>query len=701
MHKKYSQILPLIISLAYIDQCAALSLSLHDVADRTSNEAGEYEVTETVHVVIMGVAGCGKTTVAGILHDRWGWDSAEADEFHPQANVEKMHSGIPLSDEDRWPWLHSIRAWMSEKENDGKSTIVTCSALKKSYRDVLRKGSARVIFMHLDGERTLLATRLGARTGHFMPASLLDSQYATLEPLEPTELGARIDIGATPTQIANTIEHSVHEILHAKKTKPHTQTRGNEEAGRQVPQGIVGVYGLGVMGSALARNLARHFPTVVTNIDPSYTTRFIADHAHEGTIIGAATMGEFIASLKRPRTILLMVTAGDPVDSVLHELSAHLESGDIVVDMGNSHFLDTRRRELAMRQLGIHFLGCGTSGGQEGALKGPALMIGGNRRAYEHIQPIFETIAARAKDGKSCAVYLGPDGAGHLTKTLHNGIEYAEMQVIAEVTSLLHSCCGLDNPETAKVLEEWNRGELSSYLLQISADILRPEDDFIDQICDRASHKGTGAWSTMIGVELGVNTSMLASALFARLESQSSLRDAWPHSHTGDNTHDQRKKAHSELTPDDLRRAMWLAKLVAYTQGFEVIEAASAHYKWDIALAPLCQGWKAGCIIRCAMLDDFADILTDGSPQDILLKNAGRVEDYLPSLRKAVSIAALNHIPLADLPAALSVIESLRSRRLPSALIQAQRDYFGAHGVELLGKNGLFHGPWHDKDSAV
>lgn len=662
-------------------------------------------MAETIHVVIMGVAGCGKTTVAGILQDRWGWDVAEADEFHPQANVDKMHSGIPLTDEDRWPWLETIRAWMTEKENEGRSTIVTCSALKKSYRDVLRRGGARVLFMHLDGDRDLLASRLAARTGHFMPASLLDSQYATLEPLQPDELGAVVDIAGTPTEIANDVQAKIKHILSARGA-------GNDDAHATAD---VGVYGLGVMGAALARNLAGHFTTAVTNIDPAYTDRFMAAHGGEGRFVPAVGAAEFVANLRRPRKILLMVTAGPAVDSVLAELSEHLDSGDVVVDMGNSHFRDTRRREVLMRQRGIQFVGCGTSGGEEGALTGPALMVGGTDESYAVLRPVFEAIAARAGDGTSCAVHVGPDGAGHLTKTLHNGIEYAEMQVIAEVYHLLRYFLQLDNDAVADVLEGWADGELSSYLLEISGAILRTGGDFIDQISDRASHKGTGAWSTMIGVELGVDVSMLAGALFARFASTSRLRGAWAAGDAaGGASGDAAASAASyaagaagdaprpggasalavDLDAEDLRRAMWLAKLVAYAQGLEVIRAASAAYDWNVDLSAVCRGWRAGCIIRCAMLDEFARLVESGDPMDILTKHSARVEEYLPSLRKVVSAAALAQAPILNLPATLAYLDAARSKRLPTALIQAQRDYFGAHGFEMLGKEGLFHGPW-------
>ncbi|MDO5035176.1 MAG: NADP-dependent phosphogluconate dehydrogenase [Actinomycetaceae bacterium] len=646
-------------------------------------------MSEPIHVVVMGVSGSGKTTVAGILQDRWGWEFAEADEFHPQANIDKMHAGIPLTDEDRAPWLKLIREWMTSQEKAGKSTIVTCSALKKGYRDVLREGGAPVVFMHLDGDHSLLASRLAARTDHFMPPSLLDSQFATLEDLTADELGAVVDIAGTPAEIASQIEVKIKELTHDS-----ARTSAVEPAEATAN---VGLYGLGVMGSALARNIAsRGFKTAVLNIDPQQTDRFMEAYGSQGEFVPAKSAAEFVASLERPRKILVMVTAGAPVDSVLAELSPHLESGDIVVDMGNSNFRDTRRREVAMRQRGLYFVGTGTSGGEEGALTGPALMIGGADAAYEQLRPIFEAIAARAEDGATCAVHVGPDGAGHLTKTLHNGIEYADMEVIAEIYHLLHGAFGRSNAEIADLFEAWNDTELRSYLLEISAAILRytsDGEDFIEKVSDRAGHKGTGAWSSMIGIELGVDVGMLVNSLLARFASASKTRDAWPALEVAPYPADA-----FGVSDESLREALLLAKLVAYTQGLGVIRAASDSFEWGIDLAGVCRGWRAGCIIRGAMLDDFANVLDGGAdPASILLSSADLVEQYLPSLRRVVAAASLAGAPSVALGSALNYLESVRADRLPTALIQAQRDYFGAHGFERVDMEGKgFHGPWHD-----
>ena len=656
-------------------------------------------MNEPVHVVVMGVSGSGKTTVAAILQDRMGWEFAEADEFHPQANIDKMNNGIPLTDEDRWPWLNTIRDWMTNQEKQGKSTVVTCSALKYSYRDVLRRGTAPVIFMHLDGDRELLASRLAARTDHFMPASLLDSQYATLEELRTDELGAVVDIAGSPAEIASEIEQKINKLIEKSEPVPADADSGEALAD-------VGVYGLGVMGAALARNIAsRGYTTAVINIDSATTDSFILNHGDDGDFVPKKKVKDFVEAIERPRKILLMVTAGPAVDSVVADLLPHLDSGDIVVDMGNSHFPDTRRREVSLRQRGIYFVGCGTSGGESGALTGPALMVGGADSAYTQLRPLMESIGARADDGATCAVHVGPGESGHFVKMVHNGIEYADMQLIAEIYHLLHESWGLSNSEVADIFAEWNEGELASYLLEISSEILRYSEgdtDFIDLVSDRAAHKGTGAWSTMIATELGVNVSVLSSALFARFASGSKLRARWPESATSNDggnggAADTRRAGDQDVTVEELRESLLVAKRVAYAQGFDLIRTASAEFGWEVDLAQVCLGWRAGCIIRGAMLDEFAEILAnDGAPEDILLARADDIERWLPSMRKVVSTSTAAGMPVLAMGVALSYMEESRAKRLPTALIQAQRDFFGAHGFERIDQEGVgFHGPWH------
>ncbi|MGV9184462.1 NADP-dependent phosphogluconate dehydrogenase [Arcanobacterium canis] len=645
-------------------------------------------MNDVVHVVIMGVSGSGKTTVAGIVADRLGWELAEADDFHPQANIDKMASGQPLDDDDRWPWLESITQWMREEGSRLRSTVVTCSALKRSYRDVLRQAGSRVVFFHLDGDHELLTNRLAARTDHFMPASLIQSQFSTLEPLEADEEGDVIDIAETPSAIATTIEKRIRAIVgnvEFSQKKYPTSTK---------PQANVGVYGLGVMGGAIARNFASTgYSVAVANVVPDVATEFATAYSADGIIIAAEDVGEFVGLIERPRIICLMVTAGPAVDSVISQLSEYLDPGDIIVDMGNSHFSDTRRREAQLRQVGIDFVGCGTSGGFEGALHGPALMLGGSRVALERVAPILSAIAAVADDGRHCATLVGPDGAGHLVKTLHNGIEYAELELIAEAYDLLRSS-GLTPHEISEVVEQWRTTELSSYLVDITSQILATTDEhgvsLVDRVCDRAGHKGTGAWSSQIAVELGVDAGMLVMSLMARFASVSELRHIRHSNAVVGNTLDVTRVAH----------ALYLAKIIAYSQGLEVISAASSEYDWNINLGDIVLGWRAGCIIRGRILDDISRALSSshGGSCDILSDEffAQKIDSYIGDLRDVVCFAAENSVPAPALSTALAYLDTLARPQLPTALIQLQRDYFGSHGVELINDPGtVAHGPWN------
>ncbi|MFC5281052.1 NADP-dependent phosphogluconate dehydrogenase [Arcanobacterium canis] len=645
-------------------------------------------MNDVVHVVIMGVSGSGKTTVAGIVADRLGWELAEADDFHPQANIDKMASGHPLDDDDRWPWLKAITQWMREEGSRSRSTVVTCSALKRSYRDVLRQAGSRVVFFHLDGDHELLENRLAARTDHFMPASLIQSQFSTLEPLEADEEGEVIDVTNTPSAIATTIEKRIGAIVGNVAFSPKKHPTSTN------PQANVGVYGLGVMGGAIARNFAsKGYSVAVTNVVPDVATEFASAYSADGAIIAAEDIGEFVGLIEHPRIICLMVTAGPAVDSVISQLSEYLDPGDVIVDMGNSHFSDTRRREAQLRQMGLDFVGCGTSGGFEGALHGPALMLGGSRAALERVAPILSTIAAVADDGRRCATLVGPDGSGHLVKTLHNGIEYAELELIAEAYDLLRSS-GLTPHEISEVMAQWKTTELSSYLIDITTQILATDDEhgvpLVNRVCDRAGHKGTGAWSSQIAVELGVDASILVMSLMTRFASVSELRHIRQNNVVANKTLDVTRVAH----------ALYLAKIIAYSQGLEVISAASSQYNWNIDLGDVVLGWRAGCIIRGRILDDISRALrsSHGGSHEILSDAvfAQKIESDIGELREVVCFAVTNGVPVPGLSAALAYLDTLARPQLPTALIQLQRDYFGSHGFEFIDEPGtVAHGPWN------
>lgn len=470
----------------------------------------------------------------------------------------------------------------------------------------------------------------------------------------------------------------------------------------------IGVTGLAVMGRNLARNLARHgYRVAVHNRTYARTESLIAEHGTEGVFLPGRTMAEFVASLERPRTVIIMVKAGPATDAVIQELIPLLEAGDIVVDAGNAHFPDTIRREKALRERGLHFVGTGVSGGEEGALNGPSIMPGGSAESYQTLGPMLEAISAHV-DGTPCCTHVGPDGAGHYVKMVHNGIEYADMQLIAEAYDLLHRGLGADPTELADIFAEWNTGELESYLIEITADILSHQDPatgqaFVDVVVDQAEQKGTGRWTVQSALDLGVPVTEIAEATFARaLSGAVPQRAAAQQSLTG--------AAQSVPVPerqifiDQVRAALYASKIVAYSQGFEQIAAASAEYGWNIDLGAMARIWRGGCIIRARFLDRITEAYGAAADLPLLLAApsfAAEVASRLPAWREVVSFAARTGIPAPAFSSALAYYDGVRAPRLPAALIQAQRDYFGAHTYRRIDQPGSFHTEWSGDRSEV
>ncbi|MGS2646191.1 NADP-dependent phosphogluconate dehydrogenase [Streptosporangium sp. LJ11] len=465
-------------------------------------------------------------------------------------------------------------------------------------------------------------------------------------------------------------------------------------------QAQIGVTGLAVMGANLARNLARHGHSVaVHNRSQHRTKALIEEYGDEGTFVPCETPEDFVAALERPRRILIMVKAGAPTDAVIEEFAPLLEPGDMLVDGGNAHFLDTRRREAALRERGIHFVGAGVSGGEEGALLGPSIMPGGSKESYQALGPLLEDIAAKV-DGVPCCTHIGPDGAGHFVKMVHNGIEYADMQLIAEAYDLLRQGLGRTPAELADIFAEWNEGELSSYLIEITAEVLRQVDattgkPLVDVIADRAEQKGTGRWTVQIALDLGVPVSGIAEAVFARsLSGHADLREAArglpgpsgvPAGAVGDEF------------AEDVRRALYASKIVAYAQGFDQLRVGSAEYGWDLDLGALATIWRGGCIIRAVFLDRIREAYA-AQDKPVTLLAAPYFADALTlaqdSWRRVVSKAAELGIPAPGFSTALAYYDGLRAERLPAALIQGQRDFFGAHTYERVDREGSFHTLW-------
>ena len=467
----------------------------------------------------------------------------------------------------------------------------------------------------------------------------------------------------------------------------------------------IGVTGLAVMGRNLARNLARHGHTVALHNRSERRTRDLVDEfGSEGEFIPAYSAREFVDALERPRQVVIMVQAGAATDAVIEEFAPLLESGDVIVDAGNAHFADTRRREAQLRERGLHFVGTGVSGGEEGALHGPSIMPGGSKESYESLGPLLEDISAKV-DGAPCCTHVGADGAGHFVKMVHNGIEYADMQLIAESFDLLRGALGYEPAQIAEVFRNWNTGRLDSYLIEITAQVLAHTDaatgkPFVDVVADEAEQKGTGRWTVQIGLDLGVPISGIAEAVFARsLSGHADLRQG-----SRDLPGPARTKltgAAAETFADDVERALYASKIVAYAQGFNQIQAGGAEYGWDIDLGAVAAIWRGGCIIRAKFLDDIRGayaaepglptLLTSGSFRDA-------VADAQDSWRNVVATAARLGIPTPGFATSLAYYDGLRAPRLPAALVQGQRDYFGAHTYRRVDRAGSFHTAWATED---
>ncbi|OKI16480.1 NADP-dependent phosphogluconate dehydrogenase [Streptomyces sp. CB03911] len=466
-------------------------------------------------------------------------------------------------------------------------------------------------------------------------------------------------------------------------------------------QAQVGVTGLAVMGRNLARNFARHgYRVAVHNRTAARTTALVEEFGHEGEFRPARTAQEFVASLERPRRIVIMVKAGGPTDAVIDELVPLLDAGDVVVDGGNAHFLDTRRREQALRAHGLHFVGSGISGGEQGALEGPSIMPGGTAESYRVLGPLLEDIAAKV-DGAPCCTHIGPDGAGHFVKMVHNGIEYADMQLIAEAYDLLRHGAGRQPGEIAEIFRGWNDGRLESYLIGITAEVLAHTDaatgkPFVDVVLDQAEQKGTGRWTVQTALELGIPVSGIAEAVFARSLSGSAELRAAAHGLPGP-TETWLDSAASDRFAEDVEQALYASKMVAYAQGFNQIQAGSAEYAWDIDLGATAAIWRGGCIIRARFLDRItAAYRADGRLPTLLTDEHFRaaLAGAQSSWRRVVTTAAQLGVPAPGFATALAYYDSLRAERLPASLVQGQRDYFGAHTYRRTDRVGTFHTLW-------
>ncbi|WP_300266230.1 NADP-dependent phosphogluconate dehydrogenase [uncultured Enterococcus sp.] len=465
----------------------------------------------------------------------------------------------------------------------------------------------------------------------------------------------------------------------------------------------IGVVGMAVMGKNLALNIeSRGYSVALYNRTGSKTEAVINEHP-EKNFKATYTIEEFVQSLEKPRRIIMMVQAGKGTDATIQALLPHLDKGDILVDGGNTFFKDTMRRNEELANSGINFIGTGVSVGEEGALKGPSIMPGGQKEAYDLIAPVLEQISAKAEDGAPCVTYIGSNGAGHYVKMVHNGIEYGDMQLIAESYDLLKNVLGLSNEELAETFATWNKGELDSFLMEITADILTRKDDLgtgkpiVDVILDAAGNKGTGKWTSQSALDLGVPLPLITESVFARFISTYKEERV--------NASQKFPKTTFEFTGDKaefvekIRQALYFSKIMSYAQGFAQLRQASKEYDWQLPFGEIAKIWRAGCIIRAQFLQKITDAYEKNDDLENLLLDDyffGITVKYQQAVRDVVALAVQAGVPVPTFSSAIAYFDSYRAEKLPANIIQAQRDYFGAHTYQRTDREGIFHYNWYE-----
>lgn len=468
----------------------------------------------------------------------------------------------------------------------------------------------------------------------------------------------------------------------------------------------IGVVGMAVMGKNLALNIeSRGYSVAIYNRTGSKTEKVVADHPDKN-LVPSYTIEDFVNSLETPRRIILMVKAGAPTDATIKSLLPHLDKGDVLIDGGNTFFQETMRRNEELDNSGINFIGMGVSGGEKGALEGPSLMPGGQKEAYDLVEPILKKIAAKAEDGEACVTYVGPNGAGHYVKMVHNGIEYGDMELIAESYNLMRNLLGLSNDEISDVFNEWKDGELKSYLIDITADILTRKDDLgtgkpiVDAILDRAGNKGTGKWSSQSALELGVPQSLITESVYARYISAMKDERVAASQVLPNPEFDLGDVDKKELV-EKIRRALYFSKIMSYAQGFEQLRVASENYNWNLNYGDMAKIWREGCIIRAQFLQKITDAY-EKNPElkNLMLDDYFKkiVEEYQNDVRDIAALAIKVGVACPGFSSAITYYDQYRSAHLPANIIQAQRDYFGAHTYERTDREGVYHYEWYHEE---
>jgi len=619
----------------------------------------------------MGVSGCGKTTVGKLLSKALEIPFFDGDDFHSAQNISKMSNGQALTDDDRFDWLLAINK-LAKDQLAKMGCIIACSALKQNYRDILSQGIVQQTkWVHLKGSFEQILVRLHSRTGHFMPSKLLKTQFEILETPE--------------TAIEITVDKLPEDMVEIIKNKLTTQAE-------------FGILGLGVMGKSLARNFASKgfrlslFNRFVAKQEEQVAEKFKAEYEELQDALAFEDLKAFVLSLQKPRKIMLMVNAGKTVDIVIDSVLPHLSEGDIIIDGGNSNYLKTKERVDYLKTKNIHFIGTGVSGGEEGALHGPSIMPGGAYAPYKLVQPYLESIAANDNNGRPCCTYIGPEGSGHFVKMVHNGIEYVEMQLLAEVYSVFQAMA-MNMDEIIEVLATWRSGA-DSYLLQITIDILKRKegsDRLIDKVLDKAGNKGTGNWATLSAARLGVPSTLIASALFARYVSAHKEARVRHHAVLGTNDNFNLSMAQEEVF-----KAYKLARYINHYQGFNLIKQASTAYEWKLNLSEIARIWTEGCIIKSTLMQTLVDHL---KKTEDLLENSKYIKEIkknLPAASKVVANCILHRIPIPCLSETVNFLNGITTANSTANLLQAQRDYFGAHTYQRndTAAQDYYHSDW-------
>ena len=603
----------------------------------------------------MGVSGSGKSTIGKLLSQEFNIPFYDGDDFHPKENIEKMSSGRPLNDKDRQSWLEALNG-LALKELKKSNCIIVCSALKQKYREILIQNiETQSEWIYLSGSFDLISKRLNSRENHFMPSDLLKSQFDILE--EPRD-ALRVDISLSPNEIIKTIK------------------RGQTETSE------FGIFGLGVMGKSLCRNLAkrgfkismynRHVVDTEVEVAKNFKTQF--SELSEAKAFD--DIAAFVNSLQQPRLILLMVNSGKTIDLVIENLLPHLSENDVLIDGGNSNYKKTKERFDYLKSKNIHFIGAGVSGGEKGALNGPSIMPSGDKEAYALVQPYLEAISAKDKNDLPCCTYIGSEGSGHFIKMVHNGIEYVEMQLLAEVTTILEAL-GQNPDAISDTLGGW-KNAASSYLLDITALLLKKKDNdgdwLVKKILDIADNKGTGNWTTIASAELGVPSTLVAAALFSRFisfykDERLQLNKLF----------DKNETSELNLTSIEILEAYQFARIINHYQGFKLINEASNTYKWNLNLSEIARIWTNGCIIKSTLMQDLVETLKHNSNLLTNTKLIDSVNQYKSAAKKVVQQSLLNDIATPALSEAIQFLNGITRTYSSANIIQAQRDFFGAH----------------------